>query len=170
MEDLTETPDGLSVLIRRSKTDQEGQGAEVPILRGTRLRPVAATRRGRSRRRVAGPVGRLRRPWCVRDSRLPNTAAGGAGAGGGGAASAARIPGSASGGGAPGERQDKDRADVPALAPDQQDNRLAGIRRHPPGGVGDSFGPAAPNLTAEAAVFAEQGGRPTTRLNVRWKP
>ena len=44
-----------------------------------------------------------------------------------------------------------------ALAPDQQDNRLARIRHHPPGGVGDSFGPAAPNLTAEAAVFAEQG-------------
>ena len=38
-----------------------------------------------------------------------------------------------------------------------QDNRLAGIRHNPPGGVGDSFGPAAPNLTAEAAVFAEQG-------------
>ena len=42
VEDLVETPDGLRVTIRRSKTDQEGQGAEVPILRGTRLRPVAA--------------------------------------------------------------------------------------------------------------------------------
>jgi integrase len=28
--DLAETPDGLRVLIRHSKTDQEGQGAEVP--------------------------------------------------------------------------------------------------------------------------------------------
>jgi site-specific recombinase XerD len=40
--DLTETPDGLRVLIRRSKGDQEGQGAEVAILRGCRLRPVEA--------------------------------------------------------------------------------------------------------------------------------
>ena len=39
---LTEVPDGLRVLIRRSKGDQEGQGAEVAILRGCRLRPVEA--------------------------------------------------------------------------------------------------------------------------------
>ena len=44
VEDLVETPDGLRVLIRRSKTDQEGQGAEVAILRGCRLRPVEAVR------------------------------------------------------------------------------------------------------------------------------
>ena len=36
------TPDGLRVTIRRSKTDQEGQGAEVAVLRGCRLRPVEA--------------------------------------------------------------------------------------------------------------------------------
>ena len=40
--DLTETPDGLRVLIRRSKGDQEGQGQEVAIPRGYRLRPVEA--------------------------------------------------------------------------------------------------------------------------------
>jgi hypothetical protein len=40
--DLVETPDGLRVAIRRSKTDQEGQGAEVAILRSCRLRPVEA--------------------------------------------------------------------------------------------------------------------------------
>ncbi len=40
--DLTEVPDGLRVLIRRSKGDQEGQGAEVAIPRGYRLRPVEA--------------------------------------------------------------------------------------------------------------------------------
>jgi integrase len=40
--DLVETPDGLRILIRRSKGDQEGQGAEVAILRGCRLRPVEA--------------------------------------------------------------------------------------------------------------------------------
>jgi hypothetical protein len=32
------------VLIRHSKTDQEGQGQEVAILRGCRLRPFAALR------------------------------------------------------------------------------------------------------------------------------
>lgn len=42
VEDLTETADGLRVLIRKSKTDQEGLGQEVAILRGTRLRPVQA--------------------------------------------------------------------------------------------------------------------------------
>ena len=39
---LTEVPDGLRVLIRRSKGDQEGKGVEVAILRGCRLRPVEA--------------------------------------------------------------------------------------------------------------------------------
>ena len=42
VEDLTETPDGLRVLIRRSKTDQEGEGQEIAIPRGSRLRPVEA--------------------------------------------------------------------------------------------------------------------------------
>jgi len=42
LEDLVETPDCLRVAIRRSKTDQGGQGAEVAILRGCRLRPVEA--------------------------------------------------------------------------------------------------------------------------------
>jgi integrase len=40
--DLTEAPDGLRVRIRRSKTDQEGEGAEIAIPRGYRLRPVEA--------------------------------------------------------------------------------------------------------------------------------
>ena len=35
-------PDGLRILIRRSKSDQEGQGQEVAIPRGCRLRPVEA--------------------------------------------------------------------------------------------------------------------------------
>ncbi|HYF06329.1 MAG TPA: site-specific integrase [Acetobacteraceae bacterium] len=42
VEDLTETPDGLRVRIAQSKTDQEGQGQEVAIPNGTRLRPVEA--------------------------------------------------------------------------------------------------------------------------------
>jgi integrase len=40
--DLTETPDGYRVLIRRSKTDQSGEGQEIAIPRGFRLRPVEA--------------------------------------------------------------------------------------------------------------------------------
>jgi integrase len=40
--DLTEAPDGLRVRIRRSKTDQEAEGAEIAIPRGYRLRPVEA--------------------------------------------------------------------------------------------------------------------------------
>ena len=40
--DLTEVPDGLRVLVRRSKTDQEGQGQEISILRGVRICPVEA--------------------------------------------------------------------------------------------------------------------------------
>jgi integrase len=42
VDDLTETPDGLRVLIRRSKGDQEGLGQEIAIPRGYRLRPVEA--------------------------------------------------------------------------------------------------------------------------------
>jgi integrase len=38
--DLTESPDGLRVVIRRSKTDPEAQGQEIAIPRGTYLRPV----------------------------------------------------------------------------------------------------------------------------------
>jgi hypothetical protein len=52
--DLTETPDGLRVLIRHSKTDQEGQGAEVAILRGCRLRPVEALQAWLAARSTAG--------------------------------------------------------------------------------------------------------------------
>jgi integrase len=40
--DLTEVPDGYRVLIRRSKTDQTGEGQEIAIPRGFRLRPVEA--------------------------------------------------------------------------------------------------------------------------------
>ena len=42
VEDLEERPDGFKVLIRRSKTDQEGVGQIVHVLRGTRIRPVDA--------------------------------------------------------------------------------------------------------------------------------
>ena len=42
--DLVEVDDGYRVLIRRSKGDQEGQGQEVAIPRGYRLRPVEAVK------------------------------------------------------------------------------------------------------------------------------
>jgi site-specific recombinase XerD len=40
--DLADATGGLLVTIRRSKTDQEGQGQTVPLPRGHRLRPVEA--------------------------------------------------------------------------------------------------------------------------------
>jgi integrase len=40
--DITEVTDGIRVRIRRSKTDQEGEGHEIAIPRGYRLRPVEA--------------------------------------------------------------------------------------------------------------------------------
>jgi site-specific recombinase XerD len=42
VEDLEEVADGLRVHVRRSKTDQEGQGAVVPIVRGRTACPVEA--------------------------------------------------------------------------------------------------------------------------------
>lgn len=44
VEDLTESPDGYRVTIRKSKTDQEGQGAEVAVPRGCRICPVETVR------------------------------------------------------------------------------------------------------------------------------
>jgi site-specific recombinase XerD len=38
--DLVEAPDGFRVMIRRSKTDQEGAGQEVAVPRGCRIEPV----------------------------------------------------------------------------------------------------------------------------------
>jgi site-specific recombinase XerD len=42
VSDLTEVPDGYRVSIRRSKTDQCGEGQEIVIPRGHKIRPVAA--------------------------------------------------------------------------------------------------------------------------------
>jgi site-specific recombinase XerD len=42
VEDLAECPDGLRVTIRRSKTDREGAGQQIAILRGVRICPVEA--------------------------------------------------------------------------------------------------------------------------------
>jgi integrase len=40
VDDLTEVPDGYRVLIRRSKTDQEGKGVTIAIPRGLQIQPV----------------------------------------------------------------------------------------------------------------------------------
>jgi integrase len=40
--DLESDADGVRIIIRRSKTDQEGAGDFVPIPNGTKLRPLAA--------------------------------------------------------------------------------------------------------------------------------
>ena len=78
MADLVEVPDGLRVLIRHSKTDQEGQGQEVAIPRGYRLRPVEAVQTWLAAAEISdGPVfrpvaegGRLQpAPW--RTTRSP---------------------------------------------------------------------------------------------------
>jgi integrase len=59
VEDLVEVPDGLRVLIRHSKTDQEGAGQEVAIPRGYRLRPVEAVQTWLAAAEISsGPVFR----------------------------------------------------------------------------------------------------------------
>ena len=55
--DLTEVPDGLRILIRRSKGDQEGQEGAIP--RGYKLRPVEAVQTWLAAAEIsAGPVFR----------------------------------------------------------------------------------------------------------------
>ena len=44
LEDLEESPEGMLVTLRRSKTDQEGLGRRVAIPRGEIVCPVAALR------------------------------------------------------------------------------------------------------------------------------
>ncbi|MGH2465345.1 MAG: site-specific integrase [Candidatus Limnocylindrales bacterium] len=62
VEDVIEEPGGLGVTIRRSKTDQEGQGRVVGIVRGSRgplTDPVAAVREWRKAAGIdAGPLFR----------------------------------------------------------------------------------------------------------------
>jgi len=70
VEDLSDVPDGLRVRIRRSKTDQSGEGHEIAIPRG--YRPCARwrrCRRGSSWQKSAracgerpSPLGVTRRP------------------------------------------------------------------------------------------------------------
>jgi site-specific recombinase XerD len=70
MADLVEAPDGYRVLIWHSKTDQEGQGQEVAIPRGYRLRPVEAVQTWLAAAEINdGPVFRpvLKQPVAPKD-------------------------------------------------------------------------------------------------------
>lgn len=59
VEDLREDPEGLRVLVRRSKTDQEGRGLEKAIPHGRFIRPVALVREWLDAAGIsAGPVFR----------------------------------------------------------------------------------------------------------------
>ena len=59
VSDLEEVPAGLRVLIRKSKTDQEGEGQIVPILKGAQACPVEAVKSWLKRANInEGPVFR----------------------------------------------------------------------------------------------------------------
>jgi site-specific recombinase XerD len=59
VEDLEETPEGLRVRVRRSKTDQDGAGQFVPVLNGSRLRVVEALKAWREAAGItSGPLFR----------------------------------------------------------------------------------------------------------------
>ena len=77
VEDLAFEPEGMRVRVRRSKSDQEGKGHEVAILRGTKLRPVAAVQDWLQAAAItAGPVfRRIDRHGKVRDGLTPQTVA-----------------------------------------------------------------------------------------------
>jgi integrase len=70
--DLEETEDGLRVTIRRSKTDQEGQGVTIAIVRGGACCPVKAVRAWLDAAGIAeGPVFRpVRKGDKAGDQRL----------------------------------------------------------------------------------------------------
>jgi site-specific recombinase XerD len=70
--DIEETDEGLRVTIRRSKTDQEGQGVTIAIVRGGACCPVKALRAWLGAAGISeGPVFRpVRKGGKVRDLRL----------------------------------------------------------------------------------------------------
>ncbi len=70
--DLEEAEDGLRVTIRRSKTDQEGQGVTIAIIRGGACCPVKALKAWLAAAGISeGPIFRpVRKGGKVRDQRL----------------------------------------------------------------------------------------------------
>jgi hypothetical protein len=74
--DLIEVPDGMRVVIRRSKTDQTGQGQEIAIPRGCRLRPVEAVQTWLAAAEICtGPVFRAVAPGGKSDAALADDSA-----------------------------------------------------------------------------------------------
>jgi len=72
VSDIEETEEGLRVTIRRSKTDQEGVGATIAIIRGGACCPVKALRAWLDAAGItAGPIFRpVRKGGKVREQRL----------------------------------------------------------------------------------------------------
>jgi site-specific recombinase XerD len=72
IEDIEETKDGLRVTIRRCKTDQEGKGAIIAIVRGAAACPVAAYRAWIEAANIStGPVFRpIAKGQRLQDARL----------------------------------------------------------------------------------------------------
>src|SRR5215217_471510 len=70
--DLVPDRDGLRLMIRRSKTDQEGAGQEIAVPHGRHLKPVEAVRTWLSAAGIiAGPVFRpVSRAGTIRSARL----------------------------------------------------------------------------------------------------
>jgi integrase len=78
VEDVRYVPEGLVIQLRRSKSDQEAQGREVPIPSGTRAEtcPVTALRAWTARARIdSGPLFRgITRYGAISDTALTPTA------------------------------------------------------------------------------------------------
>jgi integrase len=71
VEDLSETAEGYRVLIRRSKTDQEGQGQTIAVPHGYRLRPVEHLKRWLEAAGISsGPLFREVSRGCVGEQAL----------------------------------------------------------------------------------------------------
>src|SRR5215212_10286071 len=70
--DLVPDHDGLRLMIRRSKTDQEGAGQEIAVPHGRHLKPVEAVRAWLAAARITdGPVFRpVSRTGTIRSARL----------------------------------------------------------------------------------------------------
>jgi site-specific recombinase XerD len=70
LDDLEEVPDGYRVTIRRSKTDQVGEGQQIVIPRGARIRPVEAVQTWLARAGVTDGLlfRRLHRYGAVRQA------------------------------------------------------------------------------------------------------
>jgi site-specific recombinase XerD len=72
IEDIEEAPEGLRITVRRGKTDQEGRGAVIAIVRGSMACPVAAFKAWVAASGITtGPVFRpIAKGECIQAARL----------------------------------------------------------------------------------------------------